>query len=83
MTGTHLTLLILEGVPNSVRIPAQAEAQLPDMRRISHPPIPNSLKVIHDFIELLDVIFGKGYVQGSDIFAETGGTASAGRPQGL
>ena len=53
------------------------------IRRISHPPIPNSLEVIHDLIELLDVIFSKGYVQGSDIFTETGEPASAGTPRGL
>ena len=53
------------------------------IRRISHPPIPDSLEVIHDFIELLDVIFSQGHVQGSDVFTETGEPASAGTPQGL
>lgn len=53
------------------------------IRRISRPPIPNSLEVIHDFIELLDVIFSKGYVQGSDVFTEAGRPVSAGTPHGL
>jgi len=45
--------------------------------RRSHPPISDSLEVIHYFIELLDVIFRKHYVQGPDVFAETGDPASA------
>jgi hypothetical protein len=68
-----------------MRIPARQRLsrQAIRIRRIGHPPIPDSLEVIHNFIELLDVIFGKGYVQGSDVFAETGDPASAGTPQEL
>ena len=53
------------------------------IRRTSHPPIPDSLEVIHDFIELLDVLLSQGYVQGSYVFTKTGEPASAGTPQGL
>jgi hypothetical protein len=41
------------------------------MTRTDHAPIPDSLEVIHDLIELLDVLFGESNVEGSDVFSET------------
>jgi len=75
--------VILEGVSDSMRIPTQQGLSLltTRMTRIDHAPVPNSLEVIHNLIELLDVLFGESNVLGSDVFAETGAQGLAGTPQ--